>query len=99
MGARGADINAVTRKDHKSALHFAAENGSPSVAKALIEGGIDLDIEWEKGIEKIRKSAYDVAVDGLKHEIVDMISKRKKLLAYKMLERNKKIVENNGNEL
>ena len=66
---KGADVNAVVWKDNKSALHFAAEKGSTAVARILIDNGIDLDIEWEEGIEKIKKTAAQVAEENFKHEV------------------------------
>ena len=74
-----ADINSLS-KDGRTALHFAAEIKSlENVVRFLIENGIDLDAIWEKGIEKVKTSAADVAYEKNNVEVVKLIADRKVL--------------------
>ena len=84
-GANISDVN----KEGKTALHFAAEiRNMEGIAEFLIEKGIDIGVIWEKGIEKMPYTAYDVA-NGKSHEkITKLIEDREVLLKLKDMTKN-----------
>ena len=84
----GADLSALS-KEGKTALHFAAEiNNLENMAKFLIEKGIDIDIIWERGIEKTPHTAHALAKAKGNEKVVKIVEDRIEALKAKGVTKN-----------